>query len=71
MRRERFKGQDVETLWLARPILPWTARGSGQDAGVSGMRPVQCTGEGCGIFQELVNTSSLCKERQLVMLPGI
>lgn len=71
VRRERFKGQDVETLWLTQPVLLWTTPGSRQDAGVSGMRPVQCTGEGCGIFQELVNTSSLCKERQLLMLPGI
>lgn len=67
LRIERFKGQDVETLRLTRPVLLWTTPGSGRDVGVSGMWPVQCIGEGRGIFQESVNTSSMCKERQLLM----
>lgn len=74
--KREFKCQDAEIPWLTWPILPvhqaWSTwpillvhlTCSGQDVGLSRKQTIN----GCGIFQELVNMSSVCKERRFLML---
>lgn len=62
--KREFKCQDAEIPWLTWPILPVHLTCSGQDVGLSRKQTIN----GCGIFQELVNMSSVCKERRFLML---